>query len=89
MKKKSYNILKKCFSVCAIIAILGGVIIFASFIIAMIIGDVSGENLALFTKNKLMPQFIRITSIAVLIGLVHSYLTNKHAFSIKKESNSD
>lgn len=85
MNKKVPEVLEYLFSIFAIIAILGGVVVFSIFLIAIIIGGELGSNLAVSAKSIIMPIFIRIAAISVFSGLIFSYMVNKHAFSIKKE----
>lgn len=79
------SILRKIFSFCAILAVVGGAIIFFIYVVALVIGGDSGESLAVMNKDTIMPIFIRIAAISVLVGLVDSYVHNTHAFSINDD----
>ena len=71
--KKQHTILN-IFSITAMIAILGGAVVFVLFLMAFIIGGERGGAIALFGKNSVMPVFIRIAAISLLFGLIHTYL---------------
>lgn len=82
MKKNVDNILSSIFSILILIAVLGGGIIFIMFVFALIIGGSSGEVLAVNAKNIVMPIFIRTAALAILSGLISSYLVGNHSLSI-------
>lgn len=82
MKKKFGNVLKGIFSFFLMIAMLGGGLVFVMFLVALILGGDSGASIALSARNVVMPYFIRSASIAVLAGLVFSYLKDQHGLSL-------
>lgn len=85
MKKKIIKLLEKLFSICGIISIIGGVGVAVLFIISIIVGGTNGENLAVFTKNSFLPIFIRIATLAILSGLVASYVGDSHGLLLREE----
>lgn len=85
MKIKIQKIVDSIFSISLIIAILGGGVIFAMFIIALIIGGPSGEAMATSASKVVMPYFIRIASLSVLCGLISMYATGKHPLSLNED----
>lgn len=85
MKAKTKQITKSVFSISIILAILGGGVIFCIFMIALIIGGVLGELLAINASKVIMPYFIRVASIAVLFGLISFYITGKHTLSLEEK----
>ena len=82
MKEKSGNILNSIFSILILIAVLGGGIVFAMFVLALIVGGNAGEILAVKAKDILMPIFIRAAALAILSGLISSYIVGDHSLSI-------
>ncbi|WFA08099.1 hypothetical protein [Tissierella sp. Yu-01] len=82
MKEKSGNILNSIFSILILTAVLGGGIVFAMFILALIIGGNAGEILAVNAKDIVMPIFIRAAALAILSGLISSYIVGDHSLSI-------
>ena len=87
MKAKSHNIISTIFSLFIVIAIFGGGLVFAMFIIAIIIGGETGQQIAVTAKDIVMPYFIRSASIGVLAGLISFYISGKHSLSFHKDSN--
>ncbi|OLS03206.1 hypothetical protein [Tissierella creatinophila] len=86
MKKKLETFIENIFSLSLIIAILGGGVIFLMFVIGLIIGGTKGEILAVNAAIKIMPYFIRLASIAVLSGLIWTYINGKHSLSMEDKS---
>ena len=73
------------FSITITIALIGGGLVGLLFLLAVLIGGNTGESLAVFTKNDLLPQFIRIATIAMLSGLVRFYADNFHPLSLNTD----
>ena len=73
------------FSIAITIALIGGGLVGLLFLLAVLIGGNTGESLAVFTKNDLLPQFIRIATIAMLSGLVRFYPDNFHPLSLNTD----
>ena len=73
------------FSIAITIALIGGGLVGLLFLLAVLIGGNTGESLAVFTKNDLLPQFIRIATIAMLSGLVRFYTDNFHPLSLNTD----
>lgn len=84
MKEKLERIVESIFSISLIIAILGGGIIFCMFLIAIIIGGESGEVIAVNASKKVMPHFIRLSSIAILCGLIKTYIHGEHTLALEE-----
>ena len=85
MKKRIEQFLESIFSIFVMIAIIGGAVVFALYLIAMILGGESGANLALAVKDSVLPYFIRSAAIAMAAGLISFYLTKMHALSLSIE----
>ena len=86
MKEKLTNLLVNIFGVFVSISILGGVFVFASYVIGIIIGGDSGTALMVNAYTKWVPYFIKSATIAVMIGLIVFYVTGKHTLSLKDEN---
>lgn len=84
MKLTISNILLKSYGVIACITLFLGFMVSIIFGISLIIGGISGENLAIFAGN-LMNWGIRLATLATLIGIIHIYLTRKHSLSFKEK----
>lgn len=87
MKEKIHNTISSVFSFFIIIAIFGGGLVFAMFIVAIVMGGETGQQIALNAKNIVMPYFIRSASIGVLAGLISFYISGNHSLSFDKDSN--
>lgn len=73
---KTFNeILKKTYAILMTVSFFGGLLPLVPFVIAMIIGGPTGEAIALFLYKQLYPWIIACGSIAVLVGLVSTYVS--------------
>lgn len=86
MKKSIIRIAKILFSICITIALIGGGLVGLLFLLSVLIGGTSGETLAVFTKEDLLPVFIRFAAAAMVFGLVRFYADNFHPLSLQTES---
>lgn len=82
MRNKIEELLKEIFSVCIIIAIFGGGVIFLMFMLALIVGGEYGANMALAAKDLVMPILIITASLGILAGLLYSYSRKSHGLSL-------
>ena len=57
MREKIYNILNKIYGVLMTVSFFGGILPLFAYIIAMIIGGKTGENLAVFMSEKFYPYY--------------------------------
>ena len=85
MREKMERILTNIFGIFVSIAVLGGVIVFLTYLVGMIIGGELGANLMVTAWKEWVPYFIRSAAIAVLAGLILFYVTGKHTLSLKEE----
>lgn len=85
MKQQIQKIVESIFSLSLIIAILGGGVIFCMFIVGLITGGPTGEDLAVKASKVVMPYFIRSAAIAMTCGLISFYVTGKHTLSLDEE----
>lgn len=76
------NFLKTVFSILIMIAMLGGGLVFLMFLLALLLGGDLGATIAVNARSLVMPYFIRLASIAVLSGLIVSYMTDRHGLSL-------
>ena len=79
------RILTNIYGIFISIAILGGVVIFLFYSLALIIGGNTGANLVSFAYDYLVPYFIRAASVATMCGLLIFYVTGKHTLTMKEE----
>ena len=83
MREKIYEILKKAFGVTMTVAFFGGVLPLIPFIVAIIIGGTTGEEIANFLYKDFYPWVIALASISVIIGLIAMYVGKQEAMSTK------
>lgn len=76
------NIGKSVFSIFIMIAIAGGGVIFAMFLVAIIIGGEVGNTLALSAKSTVMPIFIRCAAVSMVGGLLKFYASGSHELTM-------
>lgn len=88
MSEKYQEVLKSVFSICTMISIFGGFAVCILFVIAIIMGGESGGSLAVLASKSIMPYIVKITTVAVMAGLLMFYSTGEHAFSLKSEQKS-
>lgn len=65
------------------VAFFGGVLPLVPFVIALIIGGTTGENISTFLYKSYYPCIIAMASLAVVIGLVAMYVGRQSALSTK------
>lgn len=82
--KKFNEILGKIYGIMMTVSFFGGVVPLIPFVFALIIGGTTGETISLFLYKQFYPWIIGIGSVAVLVGLIHSYIQD---FLNKKENN--
>lgn len=84
--KKFNEIIGKIYGIMMSVSFFGGIVPLIPFIIALIIGGTTGEAISLFLYEQIYPWIIGIGSVAVLVGLVHSYIEE---FLNKKEKKNE
>lgn len=84
MRDTVENLLSRLFSLFILIAISGGGLIFILFVIALILGGKTGENLATSAASTVMPYFIKAAAIAMVAGLATMYANGMHTLTLKK-----
>jgi len=84
--KKFNDILGKIYGIMMTSSFFGGILPLIPFVIALIVGGEFGQALSLFLYNKFYPWVIAVGSLAVLVGLVHSYIGDALEKGSKSES---
>lgn len=74
--KKFNEILQKIYGIMMSVSFFGGIVPLIPYIAALIIGGTTGEAIAVFLYKQFYPWIIAIGSLAVVVGLVHSYIDN-------------
>lgn len=72
--KKFSEILNKIYGILMTMSFFGGLLPLIPFVIAMVIGGTTGEAIAVFLYKQVYPWIIAFGSIAVLVGLVCTYV---------------
>lgn len=83
MKNKIGVILDKTFSILILLSIISTGMIFILFLISIIIGKDLGNAIAIWIKNEFINHIIRLTTFAVLCGLIKMYILKEHELTIK------
>ena len=84
-RQKLEKFMTNLFGIFVSIAVLGGVFIFFTYLVGIIIGGDAGSSLMVTAKSKFVPLFIKSATIAVMAGLLIFYITGKHTLSLKDE----
>ena len=91
MKEKVIKILQKIYGILMSVSFFGGFLPLIPFIFALIIGGDLAEKICLFLKNQYYPVVIIAGSVAIIVGLVATYIgkldpmTNKKSKKTKDE----
>ena len=83
MREKIYKVLNRIYGVTMFVAFFGGVLPLIPFVIALIVGDTTGEAISTFLYNSYYPWVIALASVAVVIGLIAMYVGKQSALSTK------
>lgn len=83
-KEKVIHVLTKLFCIGTVICLATGLLAFALYIVAFIIGGSSAAALCAFVFNKLLPVLYRVSAVFALIGLVKMYLIGEKTFVLTK-----
>ncbi len=84
MREKIYNTLNKIYGIIMMISFFAGFLPLIGFIIALIIGGPMAETISVFLYKQVYPWIIALASVAVVIGLIASYVGKKESLSVKK-----
>lgn len=90
--KKISKVLYNMFGWGVYISVFAGALCFAGFLAALIIGGDTGAAIAVTIKSTCFPWLIKLTSVAVGLGLIGMYFGKEEALSIaadKKEAQED
>ena len=90
--KKISQMLYNLFGWGVYISVFAGALCFLGFVVALIIGGDTGAAIAVAIKSTCFPWLIKLTSVAVGLGLIGMYFGKEEALSIaadKKEAEED
>lgn len=88
MKEKIEKLMTNIFGIFVSAAVLGGVIVFLTYVVGILIGGESGSALMVKAWKVWSPYFIKSATIAVMAGLIIFYVTGRHTLSLKEEQKS-
>lgn len=77
MREKLFSVMQKTYGVLMTISFFAGLLPVIPFVIAIMIGGTAGEAIALFLYNQYYPWVIATASVAVLLGLLATYVGKK------------
>lgn len=86
MRVKLFNLLKKAYGILMTVSFFGGVLPIVPFILALIVGGETGENIAVFLQKQYYPWIIIIGSVAVVLGVIAMYIGKLEGLSVKNVS---
>lgn len=86
MREKLESVLTNIFGIFISISVLGGILIFLTYVVGMIVGGELGASFMVTAWKSWVPYFIKSATIGVLAGLLLFYVTGKHSLSLKEES---
>lgn len=90
--KKISQMLYNLFGWGVYISVFAGALCFLGFVVALIMGGDTGAAIAVAIKSTCFPWLIKLTSVAVGLGLIGMYFGKEEALSIaadKKEAEED
>lgn len=87
MNEKLERVLTNIFGIFISISVLGGIIVFVTYIFGMIAGGEIGGSWMVAAWEKLVPYFIKSAALGVLAGLLLFYVTGNHTLSLREEKN--
>ena len=90
--KKISQMLYNLFGWGVYISVFAGALCFLGFVVALIMGGDTGAAIAVTIKSTCFPWLIKLTSVAVGLGLIGMYFGKEEALSIaadKKEAEED
>jgi len=82
--KNIKTVLHRIYSILMTVSFFGGIVPLVPFIIAMIIGGSTGEAIAVTLYKQVYPWVIGFGSVAVVVGMLHTYIDKLIARSEKK-----
>ncbi|MBE6895210.1 MAG: hypothetical protein E7483_06405 [Ruminococcaceae bacterium] len=83
--KAAGKALNKAFGYMVFIALMLGGLAFFGFVVAFILGPVTGGALGVFIKGKYFPWVIRFGTLTIATGLISMYLNGEEALSLKSD----
>lgn len=83
--KKISQMLYNAFGWGVFVSVFAGALCFLGFVAAIIIGGDTGAAIAVTIKSTCFPLLIKLTSLAVGVGLIGMYLGKDEALSISSD----
>lgn len=77
MREKFFALLRRAYGILMTCAFFAGLLPVIPFIVAIIIGGTAGEAISLFLYKQYYPGVIATASIAVLVGLLATYVDKR------------
>ncbi|WLR51039.1 hypothetical protein LC040_17795 [Bacillus tianshenii] len=87
MKKELTNVLENLYGWVAFLTMALGVLTAGLFAVSFVIGGGSGETIAVYA-GQIMSWGIRLAAVAMIIGLVNTYVKKEHSLTLGSESKS-
>ena len=86
MRKKIYTALNKAYGIMMTVSFFAGGLPIIPFIIAIIIGEKTGEQLSVFLYKQYYPWVLVLGSVSIIIGLTAMYFGKLEGLSVKNIS---
>ena len=86
MRKKVYTALNKAYGIMMTISFFAGGLPIIPFIIAIIIGGKTGENISVFLYKQYYPWVLVLGSLSIIVGLLSMYFGKLEGLSVKNIS---
>ena len=86
MREKIFNVLNKTYGIMMTISFFAGGLPLIPFIVALIVGGKTGEEISVFLYKQYYPWVIVVGSVAIVVGLVAMYVGKLEGLSVKNVS---
>ena len=86
MRKKVYLALNKAYGILMTVSFFAGGLPIIPFIIALIIGGKTGEQISIFLYKQYYPWVIVLGSLSIIVGLIAMYFGKLEGLSVKNIS---
>ena len=83
MRKKVYVALNKAYGIMMTVSFFAGGLPIIPFIIALIIGGKTGEQISVFLYKQYYPWVLVLGSISIIVGLIAMYFGKIEGLSVK------
>jgi len=85
MREKIFNALKKTYGIMMSVSFFAGFLPLIPFVFAVMIGGELGEAISLFLYKQYYPWVIVLGSLAIIVGVIATYVGKPKRSSIKGE----